>query len=239
MKKHNFVLDVEAAQNFPTNVEVEYSWGRPDYRYTQYIHRSGVVLAQITDEGNFLLAANKLYNNRALAASREQEKFKKLEHRDRGNKRMSTVVGHGPGQTTPISSPKLRVHMSSPIVRPLSADVVGPTLGASKVATGELIARELEDFCKDPLLLDEFYKEVLEKSTPPTTTPPLFQRPQHHSILEQNIPALGLPPGLFARETSPGPIRLGSVPLRRGTQQSDTGSISSHDSPRGHISSVG
>ncbi|KAF7562496.1 hypothetical protein G7046_g1616 [Stylonectria norvegica] len=35
LKKFDFVLDVEAAQNFPANVDVSYSWGRPDFRYTQ------------------------------------------------------------------------------------------------------------------------------------------------------------------------------------------------------------
>ncbi|EHK99613.1 putative Vacuolar membrane-associated protein IML1 [Glarea lozoyensis 74030] len=74
MKKFNFVLDVEAARNFPLNVDVTYSWGRPDYKYTQYIHRSGILLVQITDEGSFLLLANRLYNNRT-AAARESDRF--------------------------------------------------------------------------------------------------------------------------------------------------------------------
>lgn len=61
LRRFAFVLDMEAARNFPSNVEVVYSWGKPDYRYTQYIHRSGLVLAQITDVGDFLLLANRLY----------------------------------------------------------------------------------------------------------------------------------------------------------------------------------
>ncbi|KAI9883646.1 MAG: hypothetical protein M1823_004593 [Watsoniomyces obsoletus] len=61
LRRFGYVLDMEAAKNFPSNVEVVYSWGKPDYRYTQYIHRSGLVLAQITDTGDFLLLANRLY----------------------------------------------------------------------------------------------------------------------------------------------------------------------------------
>ncbi|KAK1256177.1 hypothetical protein MKX07_008436 [Trichoderma sp. CBMAI-0711] len=61
----DFVLDTEAASNYPSNVDIIYSWGRPDYRYTQYIHRSGLLLAQVTDEGSFLVLANRLYGRRA------------------------------------------------------------------------------------------------------------------------------------------------------------------------------
>ncbi|KAI4144983.1 MAG: hypothetical protein L6R39_003952, partial [Caloplaca ligustica] len=64
LRKFDFVLDFEAASDFPPDVDVTYSWGKPEYRYPQYIHRSGTLLVQITDEGNFLLLANRLYNNR-------------------------------------------------------------------------------------------------------------------------------------------------------------------------------
>ena len=60
LRKLDFVLDVEAASSFPSDVEVLYSWGRPEYRYTQFVHRSGTLLAQITDEGDLLLLANRL-----------------------------------------------------------------------------------------------------------------------------------------------------------------------------------
>lgn len=66
LKKFNFVLDTEAATNFPCNVDVTYSWGRPSYQNSQYIHQSGVLLAQITDDGDFLLLTNRLYNNRTI-----------------------------------------------------------------------------------------------------------------------------------------------------------------------------
>lgn len=54
LKRFNFVLDLEAVSEFPENVEIWYSWGRLNYRYTQFVHRSGVVLAQITDTGDIL-----------------------------------------------------------------------------------------------------------------------------------------------------------------------------------------
>ncbi|KAK8161263.1 hypothetical protein BKA80DRAFT_205850, partial [Phyllosticta citrichinensis] len=64
LRKFGFVLDLEAASSFPTDVDVTYSWGRPSYRYTQFVHKTGVVIAQITDEGTFLLLANRLCNSR-------------------------------------------------------------------------------------------------------------------------------------------------------------------------------
>lgn len=74
LKHFNFVLDLEAPSEFPENVEIKYSWGDLDYRYTQFVHRSGVLLAQITDEGDILLLANRLYNSRQ-ASSKDTSKF--------------------------------------------------------------------------------------------------------------------------------------------------------------------
>jgi hypothetical protein len=240
LKNFDFVLDVEAAQNFPANVEVTYSWGRPDYKFSQYIHRSGVLLAEITDEGDFLLVANKMYNNRAVA-SREQERFKKADHLDR-QVRMASAASHGTGQITPISSPMMRPTMGSPVIRAVP-DVLGPCFPGSKLAsiiTPESINDELEAFCLDASLLEEFYKEVFEKATPPSATPPTFQQAeQNQNTLEHNIPTLGLPPGAFARETSPSPIMRLSNPLpRKQAHNSDAGS-GPNDSPRGTISSIG
>lgn len=64
LRKFHFVLDTESARNFPVDVKVRYSWGVPTYRWSQYIHRSGSVFCQITDEGSFLLMANRLYTVR-------------------------------------------------------------------------------------------------------------------------------------------------------------------------------
>ncbi|KOS17716.1 Vacuolar membrane-associated protein iml1 [Escovopsis weberi] len=72
LRHFDFVLDMEAASNFPSNVDVSYSWGKPEYKLTQFIHRSGVVLAQITEEGDFIFLANRMYGVRS-AAMREKE----------------------------------------------------------------------------------------------------------------------------------------------------------------------
>jgi len=256
MKKFNFVLDIEAARNFPSNVDVTYSWGRPDYKYTQYIHRSGVLLAQITDDGNFLLLANRLYNNRT-AAAREMERYVK---NDNSNRVPSTAHPMNE-RSSPFSSPALRPtipNMNSPMVRAqVTNDVLGSALPNSKLATTttitpEVIKNELEAFCHNASLLEYFYKEVYEKATPPSATPPSLRSPYVTSMADANIPTLGLPPGVLNRDTSPAPMRLSNVPgvgspmQQFGRRQSvqlgampltlgDFGNRESSNSPRGSI----
>lgn len=212
MKKFNFVLDIEAARNFPSNVDVTYSWGQPDFKYTQYIHRSGVLLAQITDEGDFLLLANRLYNNRASAA-REIDRFHKIDH----SNRVPSTAHPSNERSSPFSSPALRPsipNINSPLLRStITNDVLGPSLANSRTAnitTPEAIKGELEIFCHDAASLDAFYKEVYEKATPPGATP-ILRSPYVSSTLDANIPTLGLPPGILNRDSSPAPMRLVNV----------------------------
>lgn len=248
MKKFNFVLDIEAARNFPSNVEVTYSWGRPDYKYTQYIHRSGVVLAQITDSGTFLLLANRLYNNRTSSV-RDSDRFVKIDHT---NNRISSAHNHD-RTGSPFSSPALRpimTNISSPILRPVLTNEVLPPLSNSRLSTTitpESIKNELESLCHNATLLDIFYKEVFEKATPPLATPPHLRNP--YIMTDNNIPALGLPPNILARDTSPASFRMSNVagvgsstPLMGRRPSVQLGSISySHEgnrdsnSPRGSI----
>jgi hypothetical protein len=62
LRKMDFVLDLEAASSFPRRVDVRYSWGPPTYELTQFIHKSGLLLAQISNDGksDFLLLQNRV-----------------------------------------------------------------------------------------------------------------------------------------------------------------------------------
>ncbi len=62
LRKMDFVLDLEAASSFPRRVDVRYSWGRPTYELTQFVHKSGLLLAQISNDGksDFLLLQNRM-----------------------------------------------------------------------------------------------------------------------------------------------------------------------------------
>ncbi|EME40916.1 hypothetical protein DOTSEDRAFT_74464 [Dothistroma septosporum NZE10] len=79
LRKLNFVLDTEAARSFTTELDVRYTWGPPSYEYTQFVHKSGLVLAEITcapfgdDSVNFLLLPNRLAANRISGPAKSSE----------------------------------------------------------------------------------------------------------------------------------------------------------------------
>lgn len=174
LKKFRFILDLEAASDFPSDVDVAYSWGAPDYRYAQYIHQSGVLLVQITEEGHFLLLANRLYSNRNMAAQ----------------------------ETAPdTADPKYRSisYRGSPRASPFSSPIVGPTTDVpvsghqdSKPgsATPEQLKCEFESFCQDATALEAFFHETLH-------TPEVPRR--YTPYTENSIPTLGLTPSLPLR----------------------------------------
>ena len=188
LKKHNFVLDLEAAKDFPPSVDVTYSWGKPDYCYTQYVSREGVLLAQITDEGDFLLLANRLYNNRSAAAREANRGLITSQHEHSNGSRASPVRHDGnPYLATPRASPQ-----SSPLIR--ATPDVGPGFAQMNITTPERIAYDLEAFCNDIKALDSFYDEVLNKTiTTAPSTPPA----------ESTMTNLGPPPALSLRDVSP------------------------------------
>ena len=187
LKKFNFVLDLEAAKDFPPSVDVTYSWGKLDYRYPQYISREGVVLAQVTDGGDFLLLANRLYNNRSAAT----KDVKTTEHHKQisGAQSSPARVCGNPHGTSPRVSP-----CASPMIR--ATPDVGPGFTRSELTTPEKIANELELFCSDTQALDRFYAEVLNQAT--STGP-------NSPVMEGNTSPFGLPPQLDLRRDSPSP----------------------------------
>ncbi|KAI4145400.1 MAG: hypothetical protein LQ341_002406, partial [Variospora aurantia] len=193
MRRFDFVLDFEAANDFPADVDVTYSWGKPDYKYPQYIHRSGTVLAQITDEGHFLLLANRLYNNRT--------------HGPQDVSRSDNLrEAEGGGIPTAIAAARSSKHRGSPLTSPYSSPIIRPSADpraskpATLFATPEHIKKQFEAFCADANALDDFYNDVLSKtsSTPAVGTPNTSA-----PVMESSIPALGLPPSLVDGGKSP------------------------------------
>ncbi|KAF2166000.1 hypothetical protein M409DRAFT_55352 [Zasmidium cellare ATCC 36951] len=71
LRQHDFALDYEAASEFNTDLQVTYSWGPPTYSHTQFVHKSGLVLAQIlsNEVGDFILLPNRLASSRTSSAS--------------------------------------------------------------------------------------------------------------------------------------------------------------------------
>jgi hypothetical protein len=230
LKKFDFVLDFEAASNFPSNVDVRFSWGKPDYRYTQYIHRSGTLLAQITDEGDILMLANRLYNTRATNV-RDQFRTQtgggpEQPHIGGGYSMMSA----GPHsafnlpEPTPLASPMVKpaLYQQSPALKPTYA-----SNSASIPATPEpeALLEEIVTFGNDAAALEDFYREALEKSQIVPSTPSSAVGPGSalDPVPEASIPTLGLPPGVLGADAAVGgaSVRMGSPMsfLRRGSVQ--------------------
>ncbi|KAF2829191.1 hypothetical protein CC86DRAFT_345737 [Ophiobolus disseminans] len=204
LRKLNFVLDMEAITSFPSDIDVTYSWGNPDYKYTQFIHRSGMLLAQITDDGNFLLLANRLAHNRAKDNSR-------IRPTDPYEHKKATTDG---SQSTRIpSTPAERVNphrspFSSPLARPVQDSSLlhtalqerwqsSPTpLAGVKIQTAEQAKDELEAFCSDVNLLSAFYSEAFRQAPSPS--------PRIRPVTDDHIPSLVIPPAINIRDASPG-----------------------------------
>jgi hypothetical protein len=227
LKKFEFILDLEAASNFPTNVDVTYSWGKPDYKYTQYIHQTGVLLAQITDEGDIIVLANRLYNNRAVNL-REKEMQRtqttaEPAHLDRSGRimQMNNYASVGLSEVTPTSSPMVKPALyNSPAFLPI--DSFAKTSNMLSNPEPEAVKDDLESFCHDAAALTAFYQEVLEKKRTPQMTP--TSNPMGlDNVPDANIPLLGLPPGILTSGEMASSIRLGSPMafLRRGSVQYD------------------
>jgi DEP domain-containing protein 5 len=61
LKKMGFVLDIEAGSAYPDSFEPVYSYRRLSFKYSQWVHRSGVAFVQILGGADgFLFLTNRL-----------------------------------------------------------------------------------------------------------------------------------------------------------------------------------
>lgn len=193
LRKFDFVLDFEACTAFPADVEVSFSWGKPDYKYPQFIHRTGSLIAQITNEGHFLMLANRLVSTRS-AASRDTGRY---EHHNRPDYRGRTTTHDVLDRISPRLSPLTRpLHeIGSPLPQPGSKDIDSANLYRAP----EHILNGLVEFCNDAALLEQFYSEShvrpVSTKVEPTTT----------NLMDTSIPSLELPASVVSHHISPPP----------------------------------
>ncbi|OJJ47975.1 hypothetical protein ASPZODRAFT_151387 [Penicilliopsis zonata CBS 506.65] len=229
LRKFEFVLDFEADSAYPPDVEVSYSWGKPEYRYPQYIHRSGTLLVQITDDGDFLLLANRLLSTRgSTTASRDAAKIDRTEvHRPR-----AATYDPLAGGPSPRLSPALRpVPERGDAASPFSAHVSSGGDAPSLYRAPEYILHQLLDFCSDAARLEQFYSESHVR---PAST---RVGPATASLMEASIPSLELPASLVGHHISPPPALSSRLISQDGTPwdaraRTRTDSVSHKDSPR-------
>jgi hypothetical protein len=228
LRKLNYVLDMEAASAFPSDADVSYSWGSPDYKYTQFIHRTGGLLAQITNDGNFMVLANRLAHNRARDVTRirplDLHEHKKVTNDGSQSSRLPSTpaVERANPHRSPFSSPLARPVQDSSLLHTAlekhAAAQLPPT--APPTQSPEQVKDELEAFCSDPALLSQFYNEAFKQAPSPS--------PRILPVLDNNIPSLGLPPAISIREASPAnrDWSLGSSIIGRGAAADRIGGIS-------------
>ncbi|KAJ4352288.1 vacuolar membrane-associated protein iml1 [Didymosphaeria variabile] len=209
LRRLNFVLDIESADSFPTDVEVAYSWGSPDYKYTQFIHKSGTLMAQILHDGNFAVLANRLAHNRAKDTNRFRptdpyEHKRVVNDKDR---MPTTPAERANPHRSPFSSPLARPVQDSSLLHSALQDKPSATptpitatsaSAATITQSPEQVKDELEAFCSNATLLQAFYAtEVFKQAPHPSPSPRIMP------VLDNNIPALGLPPAINVFGASP------------------------------------
>jgi hypothetical protein len=194
LRRFDFVLDFEACSAFPADVEVSYSWGKPDYMYPQFIHRTGSIIAQITDEGDFLLLANRLVSTRGIA-SRDAGRFEHNRSDFRGRAANHDGLDRISPRLSPITRPVLDMSsIGSPLT--LSSSSIDP---ANLYRAPENILNGLVEFCSDAAQLEQFYSEshVRPSSTKVESTTT--------HVMDASIPSLELPASVVPHHYSPPP----------------------------------
>ena len=72
LKLSGFLLDNRASkflQEQEVNFDISYSWGKPQFKYAQYIHNTGAYIAEIRENGDFFLAPNNIHISRVTPAN--------------------------------------------------------------------------------------------------------------------------------------------------------------------------
>ncbi|PFH59531.1 hypothetical protein XA68_12234 [Ophiocordyceps unilateralis] len=209
LRSFDFVLDFEAASSFPSNVDVRYSWGKPDYGHTQFIHRSGTLLAQITDEGDFVVLANRLYNKSAGGRDKEvRTADQTTSGRTAGMTTGFISTLNVPPEPSWVASPMMRpaLYRQSPAAPAVDSGSATTTTAATRPGA-EGLKEQLEAFCRDASALRAFYKEALDKGRRVRGTPSWTAAAAAaalEGVAEAHIPSLGLPPGVLGSGSSGG-----------------------------------
>ncbi|KAF7778433.1 hypothetical protein Agabi119p4_2778 [Agaricus bisporus var. burnettii] len=95
LRRFDFIVDTEAADSYPDNVDIIYSYRRMPYTYPQFVHRSGAAFIQVKGgtEG-FIFCTNKLMGRLAPNNKKEQKSVDVAgDLRDQLNQFCSDAVG--------------------------------------------------------------------------------------------------------------------------------------------------
>ena len=146
LRRFDFVLDIEAATDFPASVDVSYSWGKPTYQYPQYVSRNGVLLAQVTKSGDILLLPNSAAGTRGVST-----KISKQHQDSAAGRAWNCDLRRFPGLA---GSSGLR--SSFPASRTSKVDLQDYS---EELELARCMKDEIEAFCSDSEALARFFEE--------------------------------------------------------------------------------
>lgn len=74
LRRFGFILDVEAAAFYPEQIDVVYSYRRWQYKYSQFIHRSGVAFVQVLGGvQGFIFLTNRLMGPGRMGSTKSKD----------------------------------------------------------------------------------------------------------------------------------------------------------------------
>ncbi|EEB96602.1 hypothetical protein MPER_04237 [Moniliophthora perniciosa FA553] len=77
LRRFGFIVDVEAADLYPENIDVVYSYRRSPFKYSQFVHRSGVAFAQVLGgSSGFLFLTNRLMGPERMVTTLKAKNYK-------------------------------------------------------------------------------------------------------------------------------------------------------------------
>ncbi|CAG8751026.1 3859_t:CDS:1, partial [Racocetra persica] len=158
IKYFKFILDVEADDAFPKDVEVKYSYSKTPFKYSQYIHRSGVAFIQICEEG-YLWMNNRLFTTHNPSSSLMSSAIvRNSAHLPASLLTNSNLIG---GRDPNLISGNSRDSnmMSSSVRDPNIASKCGTNLAPNP----DMLLKEFQKFCENEVLLREFWDEVISR----------------------------------------------------------------------------
>lgn len=77
LQKFDFIIDVEAADLYPQHVDVVYSYRRSPFKFSQFVHRSGVAFVQVLGGSRgFLFLTNRLMVPGRLGSTMKSKEYR-------------------------------------------------------------------------------------------------------------------------------------------------------------------
>ncbi|KAJ7069707.1 hypothetical protein C8F01DRAFT_1245893 [Mycena amicta] len=84
LRRFDFIVDIEAANLYPPQVDVVYSYRRSPFDYSQFVHRSGVAFVQVLGgEKGFLFLTNRLMAQGRLGTTLKNKDYRPAAEADK------------------------------------------------------------------------------------------------------------------------------------------------------------